>query len=158
MWLENPSRFQHQLRSASMFLYNVSNHYKRLIKYFSSTAMFAMVLKPRGLDTAKANVIRVRSDYNKTSNMLINMNLKHEFSKLIDVVFREEIFYGYVYETKDSFYIRKLPVRYCRVRAVEDGTRVVSFDFSYFDRYKNRLNMYGSFLKMDIKNTAQIEN
>ncbi|NDO41808.1 hypothetical protein CWE04_11770 [Thomasclavelia cocleata] len=147
MWLENPSRFQHQLRSVSMFLYNVSNHYKRLIKYFSSTAMFAMVLKPRGLDTAKANVIRVRSDYNKTSNMLINMNLKHEFLKLIDVVFREEIFYGYVYETKDSFYIRKLPVRYCHVRAVEDGTRVVSFDFSYFDRYKNRLNMYGSFFK-----------
>lgn len=146
-WLENPARFQRQLRNVSLYLYNVSNHYKRLVKYFSGMAMFAIVLKPRGLDTTTANVVGVRSDYNQTSNKLINMDLKHEFQKVLDVVFREDIFYGYIYETKDSFYIRKLPSDYCYVRAVEDGTRVISFNFSYFDRYRNRLNMYGGYFK-----------
>lgn len=146
-WLDNPSRFQKQLRNVSIYLYNVSNHYKRLVKYLSCMAMFIAVLKPRGLNTVKADPVAVKSDYNDTSNYLLNMNIKHEFQKILDTIFREDIFYGYVYETKDSFYIRKLPTDYCYVRAVEDGTRVVSFNFSYFDRYRNRLKMYGSFFQ-----------
>ena len=146
-WLSDPERFEVQLRGVSRYLYNVSSHYKRLIKYFSGMAMFCMVMKPRNLDIRKANRNTVMNDYYVTSNYLINMNLKHEFNKILDTVFREEIFYGYIYETDKSFYIRKLPPKWCKTISVEDGVRVVTFNFSYFNGRERKLNSFGKFFK-----------
>ncbi len=146
-WLASPSVHEAQLREVSIYLYNVSNHYKRLIKYFSGMAMFCMVLKPRDLDPLTATKESVLNDYVEASNYLNNMNLKHELLKTLDTIFREEIFYGFVYETKKSFYIRKLPPKYCTVRSVEDGVRIVTFNMSYFNGREKKLGYYGDFFK-----------
>jgi hypothetical protein len=146
-WLADPEKFETQLRGVSRYLYNVSSHYKRLIKYFSGMAMFCMVLKPRNLDIRNASKKVVMDDYYVTSDYLINMNMKHEFNKILDTVFREEIFYGYVYETSKSFYIRKLPPKWCKTISVEDGVRVVTFNFSYFNGRERKLKSFGKFFK-----------
>ena len=146
-WLADPEKFETQLRGVSRYLYNVSSHYKRLIKYFSGMAMFCMVLKPRNLDIRNASKKVVMDDYYVTSDYLINMNMKHEFNKILDTVFREEIFYGYVYENKKSFYIRKLPPKWCKTISVEDGVRVVTFNFSYFNGRERKLKSFGKFFK-----------
>lgn len=142
-WLEAPWLHEGRLKEVSRYLYNVSEHYKRLIKYFSTMAMFIGVLNLRDFNEEKiTNVNNVKSDYNKACSLISNMNMQHEFGKILDIVFKEDIYYGYVYETKDSFYIRRLPSYYCSVRSVEDGVRLVTLDLTYFDRHKKILKSF----------------
>ena len=49
------------------------------------------------------------------------MNLQHEFIKITTTILREDIFYGYEYSTKDSYFIQKLNPDYCQISSIEDG-------------------------------------
>lgn len=135
-------RFQKQLREISNFLYNRSAHYKRLIDYFATLPTYAYLIEPTGIDRKKVNKSKLLTQYNKVMNALDKMNITHEFIKVMKSAFREDVFYGYIHETNDSFFIQRLDADYCRISSVEDGCNNIAFDFSYFDAYKDKLPFF----------------
>lgn len=142
-YLSNPSTNEVNLRNMSIYLYNISNYYRRLILYFANMPTFAYVISPWKLSLQKAqNKSTIYKGYQNAANQLSIMNIPHEFRKILKVAFREDIFYGYTYETKDSFSIQKLNPDYCKITSCEDGVFNFAFNFSYFDSNADELPNY----------------
>lgn len=142
-YLKNPESNSKQLRNISIYLYNASNHYRRLINYFAKMALYYYIVVPCKLDIEKVDKKKFKNQYKKTLDILDNMNIQHEFIKIMTTVFREDVFYGYEYSTKESYFIQKLNPDYCQINAVEDGCFNFSFDFMYFKSYPDKLKSYG---------------
>jgi len=142
-WLSSPEKNEKNLRNVSIYLYNSSSHYRRLINYFAKMTFFAYVLIPYKLDLSKVDIDKFKIKYNKTIDLLENLNLKHELLKVMTTVFREDVFYGYEYETKDSYVIKKMPPDYCAISSNEDGVYNFAFDFQYFNSRKEKLETWG---------------
>lgn len=138
-YLADPSKYEKQLREISRYLTVSSPQYWRLINYFPSMAVISPVLIP--LDTVRFRKTKKKSEkmYNEHKMKLQNMNLSHECVKILNTVFREDVFYGYEIETENSYYIKPLNPDYCRISGIYDGCFVYEFDFSYFDKYKDEL-------------------
>lgn len=143
-WLEHPERFYKQLRIASNALYEISPQYRRLIGYFAKMHTFAYILLPFKLNLHKnINVQLLKKCYSQSCMYLEKASLKHELIKIYTTCFKEDIFYGYVYQTSDSFYIKKLNPDYCKITMIEDGCFIYDFDFTYFNKYPEDLENYG---------------
>lgn len=144
-WLENPSSPSNQkkLRDASIFMYEHSGHYKRLCNFFSYMSKMSYLALPYKLDEEKLDLAKFKKKYKATIDLLEVMSIKHEYQKVVATMVREGISYNYEYSTPDSYFLRKLDPDYCEISSIEDGVFCVSFDFSYFDKYKNRLPQYG---------------
>jgi hypothetical protein len=143
-YLSNPQKNEKQLREISQFLYNVSPHYRRLINYFAKMPLLYYNVVPYGLVIEKVNKKTLYANYLKTLDLLENMNIRHEFSKILTVAFREDVFFGYEYSNDISYFIQKLDADYCRISSAEDGVYNYQFDFSYFDANQEKLALYAS--------------
>jgi hypothetical protein len=133
-------RNQTRLREISQLLWAKSPQYQRLIKYFAEMATFAHVITPTK-EIRKANRGKVTKQYVEIGELLKLMNLRHEMTKVLSVVFREDIFYGYLHRDKKSFYIQQMPSEICKTSSVEDGVLNYSVDMTYFE--KNEANLIG---------------
>lgn len=140
-WLQNPAQFEKQIRQLSSYLYNISPHYRRLILYISLMPTYAYVLDPLDLPE-NLNVDRFKKQYKKTLQDIEKMNLKHELIKVAKIAFKEDYYFGYVNECKDSFFLQKLDADHCRISSIEDGVFNFAFDFSIFDYDTDLLNSY----------------
>ena len=144
-YLENPYSNEANLRSMSRYLYNISNYYRRLIQYFANMPTFDYVLSPYKMDLAKKpDQTKTLKAYQNAMNAIAIMNIPHEFSKVLNVGFRDDVFYGYCYETKDSFAIQQLDPTYCKITSINDGVYDFAFDFGYFDANKEELLNYAA--------------
>lgn len=142
-FLSSPDRNSASLVDASIYLYNVSSHYKRLINYFAKMPIYAYSIIPYKFNPQNVNESGFANSYKKAIEQLEILNMSHEFLKVMTTAFREDIFYGYEYSTKDSYYIRQLDYKYCKISSVEDGCYCFAFDFSYFRSNENLLENYG---------------
>ncbi len=144
-WLANPGKYEKQLRDLSRFLFDSSSHYKRLIDYFSTMLTFDYVVdiyNQTNYEVTKELKDNIQKRYINTINKLENMNMKHEFSKLITKSLIDGIVYGYEYSTKNSYFIDILNPDYCAISSIEDGVYNYSFNFQYFDIYKEEINRF----------------
>lgn len=124
---------QEKLREISQTLWAKSPQYQRLIKYFSGMALFSHVIAPIK-DLRKVNRNKALAQYTEIGELTKLMNLRHEMTKVLNVAFREDIFYGYIHKDKNSFYIQQMPSEICTPSSVEDGVLNYSIDMSYFDK------------------------
>lgn len=139
-YLENPASYEQQLRQMSQYLFNISNYYRRLIQYFAGMSTFSYIVVPYGVDYSKnVNLNKFRKGYYAVTNQLEKMNIRHEFSRALMVAFRDDIYYGYVWETNDSYTFQQLDADYCKISSIEDGVYNFAFNFGYFDSNKERL-------------------
>lgn len=152
-FMEQPSKNEKPLRDISITLYNKSPHYKRLIQYFAKMATLDHIVEPYNIDYEKINKKTFSNQYKKVLQFLDLMNIKHEFRKILNTAFREDIFYGYEHMTNTSFFIQKLNPDYCMISSIEDGVFNVAYDFTYFGNnieqletfppeFKSKYNMY----------------
>lgn len=142
-YLGNPASYEKQLRQMSVYLYNISNYYRRLIQYFANMSTFSYVVVPYGLDhTKNINQKKFKTAYYNVLSSLERMNIAHEFTKALTVAFRDDVYYGIPWETNDSFSFQKLDADYCKISSVEDGCYNFAFDFSYFDANSEKLPNY----------------
>ncbi len=148
-WIDNPELFQNELIMMSRHLYLISPHYKRLINYFATMHLFSYVILPTNFTTLNTDEEKKKyeTDYIRTLNYVDKMNLRHELEKICKVCFKEDVFYGYKYESKDSFYLRQLPPEYCKITCIEDGCFLYDFDFTYFLKYPEDLETFGEEFK-----------
>lgn len=141
-YLKAPDKNEKQLRDMSIYLYNVSSFYRRLILYFSRMLLYSYTVTPYNFDpfVKKPNEKTLRAQYNKVISDLDKMNMRHEFQKILTTAFKQDVFYGYIYENNDSFIISELDPNYCKIAYCEDGIYNISFDNAYFDRNKSELD------------------
>lgn len=145
-WLINPEFHQDQLVDVSRYMYNISNHYKRLIKYFGGIPLFSYHLVPQ---VEFNSLDELKKKYNEAIRILKTMRLRHEFNKIAEVCFREDTFYGAVVKDKKytSFNVKRLPYKWCRISYTIDGCYGISFNFDYFNSHINKLGQYPKVFK-----------
>ena len=143
-YLKNPETNAKQLRNASIYLYEVSAQYRRIVNYFAHMCPLTYIMYPFKFDTTKEiNEKAFKASYKKATDFMAIFNLQHEMRKALVTAWREDIFAGYIYQTKDSFYIRKLHPDYVKIASIVDGCYMVAFDFSYFRGREDELESYG---------------
>ena len=141
-YLENPYRYEKELRRAIAYIYGVSTHFRRLIQYFVGLTDWAYVVEPYKIDPRKANSKTINNNYRKVLNMLSSMSIKTQFPKILTVCLREDVFYGTFRITPDSISVQQLPSDWCAISSVEGNVPNVTFNFSYFDSYSGLLDYY----------------
>lgn len=141
-YLQNPYRYEQQLRRAVIYLYGASSHFRRLIQYFTGLSDLAYVVSPSKIDPQTANIKTVSRNYRKTINAMTAMNVRTQFPKILTVCLREDVFYGTLWVTPDSITVQQLPSDYCSISTIEGNVLNVTFDFSYFDSHAPLLEYY----------------
>lgn len=142
-YLENPYRNQKALRDASIYIYGVSTHYRRIINYFAGLSDLSYVLSPYKVDTSTAKPESIASKYRKCLNILTSMDIENQFRKILVVCFREDTFYGYLRDDLgDVITLQQLPSDYCDISVIENNVLNVTFDFSYFTSDESILDYY----------------
>jgi hypothetical protein len=129
---------QWKLREISQILYAKSPEYQRLIRYFAEMSLFAHVIAPIK-DITKGSKAKVLKQYSDIGELVRKMNIRHEMQKVLKTAFCEDIFYGYVFNDKKSFYIQKIDGEICRITSIEDGVYNFSIDMNYFAKDERRL-------------------
>ncbi len=141
-FLKDPYTNEKNLRDAVIYLYGASSYFRRLIQYFVALSDLSYVVSPYKIDTSTANPKSIKRNYRKVTNLLSAMDVKNQFEKILTVCFREDVFYGTIWENSDSSIIQQLPSDYCAISVIEDNVLNVSFDFSYFNTYSQYLPLY----------------
>lgn len=141
-YLQNPYRYEKELRDAIVYIYGASAHFRRLIQYFVSLNSLAYVVSPSKIDTMTAKPASIGRNYRRVLNLMSGLNAKDQLEKVLTVVLREDVFYGTLWETTDSTIIQQLPSDYCAVSTIEDNVLNVTFNFSYFDQNPTVLQFY----------------
>lgn len=142
--LQNPQKNEKILRNLSKFLYIISPHYKRLCDHYGQMSPLYWYVEPYRLDMKNINIEMFKKTYQDTLNDLDNMNIQHEFSKVMQVAFREGVFYGYEYSTSESYFIQKLDPDYCIITGFEDGVYSFKFNFKYFENDETLLDNFAT--------------
>ena len=144
-YLKNPKANEQQLRELSQFLYRLSYQYRRLVNYCATMIDLSAysVIPIRGFSETRENVKQYLKRLDQSLNLVRKMNLVRELHKALVIAWREDVFYGYIYEDDDAFYIMPLDGRYCRISSVNyDGTFNFAYDFSYFRTYEDELEYW----------------
>lgn len=141
-FLEQPIKYEKQIRNLVRFLYGNSPHFRQLILYFANLLRFNYIIEPYGIDPSQVKITTFQSQYQEVLDYMDNMNLQHELVKIMRMVMREDIVYGYELSTSDSYYIMTFDPNLCAVSSFEDGVRNYSFDFSFFDGHTKYLSRY----------------
>jgi hypothetical protein len=134
---------QKQLRRISKYLYNISSQYKLSCDHFSSILTLDHIVEPKNFNPSKkVNKKTLESQFYNVANTVDMMNIQHEFFKILQVVYREGVYCGYVLQDDDNFFFQQLDADYCKVTYCENGLSFISFNLTYFFVYPERLKMY----------------
>lgn len=133
--LAEPITNEKLLRDISRYLYYVSPQYKKIVNVHADMPTLDYTIRPFKFDKDKAEKEpdKFKSCYKRACDYLEILNLKHEMRKILTIAWREDVFYGYIYSTKDSLYIKPLDPDFCMISGICDGCYKYAFDFSYFD-------------------------
>lgn len=129
-YMQTPSTNEANIRNASIYMYDASTQYKRLIQYYSFLLDWAYTIAPLNYDPSKIKEEAFRKAYYKVVFQLENMNLPHELQKATQIALKEGILYGAVWQSGSSFYIQRINPDYCVLTAISDGTWIYSVDMS----------------------------
>lgn len=146
-FLENPQKYEEEIRELSCFLYIVSSHYRRLVDYFGLILLYNYNVVPTKVPE-KFNKNKYKKNYFDIISECDKYNLRQEAIKATKIAVREGVFFGLEYESSDSYFIKPVQAKYAKISGIEDGTYTYEFDLNYFNKNKKLLNMYGeAFIK-----------
>ena len=141
-YLENPYRYEKQLRKAVIYIYAASSHFRRLIQYFVGLTNWSYIIEPYNIDPSKANARITNNNYRKALKLLNAMSIKTQFPKILTVCLREDVCYLTTWMTQDNVTFQQLPSDYCAISTVEGNVINVTFNFSYFSSREALLDYY----------------
>lgn len=118
--MKHPRSEWRKLLDASSYLMRISPHYYRLNSLYSNMALFCWWVDLYDVKD-NANVDRIKDQYGKLAAKLENMNLKHEFSKIMRYLPYQDIYCGLVVESSTDFFFLKLDYNVCQLYQVQDG-------------------------------------
>ena len=140
--LEDPQKYEEQLREMSGFFYLISSHYRRLVDFYATILLYNYTVVPSYIKP-KVNKNEFIADYYNVINKCNKYNFPHECQEIIKIVVRDGVYYGLCYESKDSFYVKPVLPKYAKISSIEDGVYKYAFDLNYFNGKTYLLDMYG---------------
>lgn len=129
-YMQSPKSNEKNIRNASIYMYDASNQYRRLILHYAQMALWSYTVSPISFDPSKLKEDTFKKAYFKTIQQIDNMNIKHEMQKATVVALREGIIYGVQWSGTNSFFIQRINPDICKLSSIVDGTWLYAVDFS----------------------------
>ena len=129
-YMQSPKSNEKNIRNASIYMYDASTQYRRLILYYALMPLWAYTLSPLSYDPTKVKADALRKAYMKAAAQVESMNLKHEMQKASIIAYREGVLYGVRWSGTNSFFIQRINPDYCKLSSIVDGTWMYAVDFS----------------------------
>ena len=139
-YMQSPTANEKNLRNASIYMWDASSHYRRLITYYSMLPRWDYILTPLEFDRQRVKDTTFRKQYLKTQSQIELMNLKHELQKAAMITLRDGVFYGIIWQSKSAWFVQRINPDYCSLTAMVDGTFIYSIDMTRIA--KNKLSLY----------------
>lgn len=118
--IRHPKYEWRTLLDLSSYLMRISPHYYRLNTLYSNMALFCWWVDLYDVKD-DANVSDIKKQYAKIAAKLENMNIKHEFSKIMRCLPYQDVYCGLVVENTTDFFFLKLDYRICKLFQIQDG-------------------------------------
>jgi len=121
------------MREMSNYFYRASLLYKQLILYFANLHRFYWINIPT-IVSVKQNKTGQKHDkvYMEVLNYIHKFRFSDSTPDILNAIFREGAFYGYLTEGEFHNSWQQLPAAYCRSLYRQDGTSVVEFNMNFF--------------------------
>ena len=132
-------------------LMRVSPHYYRMNNLYSNMALFCWWID---LYDVKENVntSAIKKKYSELAAKLENMNLKHEFSKIMKVMPYQDVYCGLVFENQSDFFFQQIDYKICELYQIQDGLYNFRIDLNQIDaKYLNAYPDYVQQAFLDLK-------
>lgn len=144
MALKSPKHGWKTLLKLSESLMRISPHYYRMNNLYSNMALFCWWVD---LYDVKENTNSgvVKKKYADLVAKLENMNLKHEFSKIMKVIPYKDIYCGLVWENSSDFFFQQIDFNICEIYQIQDGLYNFRINLGGIDA-KN-INAYPDYVK-----------
>ena len=127
--LRHPKTGWRVLLSVSDELMRISPHYYRMNKMYSNSALFCW-----GIDLYDvregAKPDSIKKSYISLAAKLESMNLRHEFTKIVNFLPYQDIYCGLVFENQHDFFIQQVDYRICKLFETQDGIYNYVIDLS----------------------------
>ena len=120
------------LLAASNELMRVSPHYYRMNNLYSNMALFCWWVDLYDVKE-KANTGAIKKKYTELAAKLEDMNLKHEFSKIMKVIPHQDIYCGLVFENQSDFFFQQIDYKICELCQIQDGLYNFRMDLTKID-------------------------
>lgn len=140
-YFNNPAKHQKELREVSRYLYTVFKPYQRIIHYYATNPTFFYLIEPLRLSSSLEKE-KVIDKYLESCYKSEALDIQREFTKASIIAWTEDVYFGYEYSSNDAFFLTQLNPDYCCISSIIDGNFGFSFDFRYFDTYKDQLEIY----------------
>lgn len=118
--LKYPKQGWRILLAVSDELMRISPHYFRLNSLYSNMALFCWWIDLYDVKNT-ANIDVIKKLYGSLAAKLENMNLKHEFSKIMKIIPYQDIYCGLVVENQSDFYFQQVSYKVCKLYETQDG-------------------------------------
>ena len=135
-YMQAPATNEKYLRNASIYMYDASSQYRRLIQYYALLLKWEYIIAPLDFDQTKVKEESFRKQYLKVASALEVKNLRHELQKASMIALRDGVLYGVVWSASNSFYIQRINPDYCSLTSINDGTWMYSVDMSQIQESK----------------------
>lgn len=129
-YMQSPGKNEKNIRNASIYMYDASSQYRRLIQYYALMHLWAYTVSPLGFNPEKVKGDTFRKAYFKVAAQLEDMNLKHEMQKAAIIAYREGVLFGVQWSGTNSYFIQKINPDICKLSSVRDGAWMYAVDFS----------------------------
>ena len=135
-FINNPMQNEQSIRNMHLYFYYTNLFYKRVVEYFASMLIFKYNLYPCGLSRKEMNGSAFQKSFTRTKSWLRKFNVEETFRNIMETLIGEDVFFGYIRESKNGISIQKMPSdpQWCKIiRRTEYGFQY-AFNFMYFFR------------------------
>lgn len=145
--MHHPVRHWRMLLELSKYLMHISPHYYRLCMYYSNMALFCWWIDLYDVNSSKLKVDTLKNAYAKLATRFENMNLKHEFAKIMKVLPYQDIYCGLTVENTNNtdFFFQEIDYKVCRLYQVQDG--LYNFDINLAAIKAKNLSAYPDYVQ-----------
>ena len=129
-YLQSPQSNETNLRNTSIYFYNTSSHYRRLIDYYATMMVWDYIVVPYKYDPTKVKAEQLKKQYVKAIASVETMNLKNELKKALTIALREGVAYCMIWTNSDSWWLQRINPDICVLSSVENGAWNFAVDCS----------------------------
>ena len=131
---------QKKIVDISQQLYATSTQYRRLINHFAGMLLYSPVITPvKDLKSMSGSPKKIKSQYQEIGELINKMDLSSTFRKQHRLGLIEDVVFGWVHETDESFFIQNFDYNICKLSSIEDGVFNFALDMSHFESDEDEL-------------------
>ena len=140
---------------ASEELMRVSPHYYRMNNLYSNMTLFCWGIDLYDIKD-KTNGETIKKLYTSLASRIENMNLKHEFSKIMKYIPYQDIYCGLVVESSTDFFFQRLNPKICKLFQIQDGLYNFKINLSAIN--PKELGAYPDYVQQAYSDFMNVDN